>query len=239
MGPGRRPVTRSRGVATGGHSHRTVMRHAMPNLERFTLGERRIVTRCRTPGATQRWIRSLPYNWERRERTLRSFRGVASSRTAHCLEAALAAATVLECHGYPPLLLDLESQDLLDHVVFVYRRNGRWGAVAGSRDVGLAGRRPVFRSVRALAMSYYEPYIDRTARIVSFGVADLRNLDPYNWRVSPRNVWKVERFLIEMPHQHLPTDDARYRTLRSRYCEFARSHDPRETPFTRGRRNWS
>jgi hypothetical protein len=210
----------------------------MLNVERFTIGERRIVTRYRTPAGVQRWIRSLPYNWERHGLTLRSFRGVVRSRVAHCLEAALAAATVLECHRYPPLLLDLESQDLLDHVVFAYRRNGRWGAVAASRDVGLAGRKPVFRSVRALAMSYYEPYIDHNARIVSFGLADLRNLDPYNWRLSPRNVWKVERFLIEIPHQTLDTGDVRYRQLHARYCEFARSHDPRDTPFKRGHRHW-
>ena len=42
-----------------------------------------------------------------------------------------------------------------DHVVFVYRQNGRWGTVARSRDPGLHGRKPVFRSLRHVAQSYF------------------------------------------------------------------------------------
>ena len=96
--------------------------------DKLTAAERSVVTQRRTPATVQQWIRGVRYNWERSGPTLRSFRGVVRHRAAHCLEAALAAATVLEFHGYPPLLLDLESQDLLDHVVFVYREDGRWGA---------------------------------------------------------------------------------------------------------------
>ncbi len=210
----------------------------MPTARRLTTAERRVVDSRRTPRAVQRWIRSLAYNWEECGPTLRSFRGVVRQRAAHCLEAALAAAAILEHHGYPPLLLDLESQDRLDHVVFAFRSNGRWGAVAASRDIGLWGRRPTFRSVRALAMSYYDPYIDLTGRIVTYGLADLRQLEPYDWRLSERNVWKVERFLIQLRHAPLDTDDARYIRLRERYREFVRSHDPRDTPFTRGKRHW-
>jgi hypothetical protein len=99
----------------------------------------------------------------------------------------------MEQHGVPPLLLDMESQDLLDHVVFAFRHNGRWGSVGGSRDIGLWGRRPAFRSVRALATSYYEPYIDLGARIEAYALVDLRQLDPYDWKFSVRNVWRVER----------------------------------------------
>ena len=43
--------------------------------------------------------------------TLRSFRGVVRHQTAHCLEAALAAAVILEQHGFPPLVLSFESID--------------------------------------------------------------------------------------------------------------------------------
>ena len=73
--------------------------------------------------------------------TLRSFRGVVRTGTAHCLEAALFAAVVLEQHRYPPLVLSFESIDLLDHVIFVYRNADRMGSVARSRDPGLHGRR--------------------------------------------------------------------------------------------------
>jgi hypothetical protein len=197
-----------------------------------------VIARCRSPEAVQQWIHSLPYNWERSGPTMRSFRGVVRHRTAHCLEAALAAAVVLEQRGFPPLVLDFESQDKLDHVVCVFRRGDRWGAVGASRDVGLAGRRPVFRSLEALARSYYEPYIDLEARIRAFALADLRSLGRYDWRLSERNVWKVERFLCALPHRPLQTDHGRYIRLRERYREYARDNDPRGTPFTRGSQHW-
>lgn len=207
-------------------------------MTRLTRRERQIVERCRTPRRVQQWLRSLAYNWERGGRTLRSFRGVVRTRSAHCLEAAIAAAAVLEFHGYPPLLLDLESDDRLDHVVFAFRHQGRWGAVGGSRDEGLWGRRPVFRSVEALARSYYEPYVDLTGRITAFALADLRCLGGYDWRLSRRNVWKVERLLLELPHRPLVTSNRRYIRLRTQFERFTMQHDPRRTPFTRGRRCW-
>lgn len=197
-----------------------------------------MIDRYRTPQSVQRWLHSLPYNHEPDGSTMRSFRGVVRHNTAHCLESALAAATVLEQHGFPPLLLDLESQDELDHVVFAFRHRGRWGAVGGSRDEGLAGRKPVFRTANALARSYYEPYIDLNARILAFLVVDLRHLDPYDWRFSEHNVWKVERYLREIEHRPIRTDDRRYIRLRERYREYIRDNDPRGTPFTRGHQHW-
>ena len=76
----------------------------------FTPRERRIITRLRTPALVQRYLNDLPYNTEPPpgRATLRSFRGVVRHHTAHCLEAALAAAVILEQHGYPPLVLSFE-----------------------------------------------------------------------------------------------------------------------------------
>ena len=95
----------------------------------FTRAERRLIARLKTPAQVQRWLNALPYNTEPPpgRATLRSARGVVRHQTAHCLEAALAAAVILEQHGYPPLVLSFESVDELDHVIFVYRRAGRWG----------------------------------------------------------------------------------------------------------------
>ena len=96
----------------------------------FTARERRLVERLRTPAAVQRYLNELPYNQEPHGRaTLRSFRGVVREGCAHCLEAALFATVVLEAHGYAPLVLSFESIDDLDHVIFVYRRGGRWRSV--------------------------------------------------------------------------------------------------------------
>src|SRR5687768_16665964 len=112
---------------------------AAPTLA-LTAAERRVIARLRTPAAVQAWLNDLPYNTEIGGETLRSFRGVVRHGTAHCLEAALAAAVILEQHHYPPLVLSFESIDLLDHVIFVYRTSTGWGSVARSRDPGLHGR---------------------------------------------------------------------------------------------------
>src|SRR5688500_11168030 len=126
-------------------------------------GERRLIARLRTPLLVQQYLNALPYNQEPHGRaTLRSFRGVVRHGSAHCLEAALFAACVLEQHAYAPLLLSFESIDELDHVIFVYRQRGLWGSVARSRDPGLHGRLPVFATPRALALSYVDPYVDYT-----------------------------------------------------------------------------
>jgi hypothetical protein len=189
----------------------------------------------------QRFLNALPYNTEPPpgRATLRSFRGVVRHHTAHCLEAALTAATILEQHGYPPLVLSFESVDELDHVLFVYRKNGRWGSVARSRDPGLHGRKPVFRSARALALSYVDPYVDFTGRVKGYAVVNLRTLGSYDWRVSTRNVWKVERVLLDTPHRAIQTSDARYRRLLAKYRAFrARFPDLKPLDY-RGRETWT
>jgi hypothetical protein len=212
-----------------------------PALSLFTPRERRLIRRLRTPELVQAFLNSLPYNLEPPpgRATLRSFRGVVRHKTAHCLEAALAAACILEQHGYPPLVLSFESIDELDHVVFVYRRNGRWGSVARSRDPGLHGRRPLFASARALALSYFDPYIDLTGGITAYVVVDLRELGEYDWRVSPKNIWKVDRFLLDSPHRPLPYPRARANWLRARYRAFKRQFPDRKPIYYRGRDRWT
>jgi hypothetical protein len=84
-----------------------------PPLDAFTPAERRLVRRLGTPAAVQAFLNALPYNTEPPPdpATLRTFRGVVAHHTAHCLEAALTAAVVLEQHGYRPIVMSLESID--------------------------------------------------------------------------------------------------------------------------------
>ena len=189
----------------------------------------------------QRYLNDLPYNQEPHGRaTLRSFRSVLRAGCAHCLEAALFAAVVLEAHGYPPLVLSFESIDELDHVIFVYRHAGRWGSIARSRDPGLHGRRAVFATPRALALSYFDPYIDFTGRITGYAVVNLaRVMGRYDWRLSERNVWKVERVLLDYPHRRIESSDERVAALRKRYREFRANHPGRKPVFYRDRDRWT
>jgi hypothetical protein len=206
----------------------------------FTAAERRVIRRLTTPARVQAFLNALPYNTEPPPdpATLRTFRGVVRTHTAHCLEAALFTAVVMEQHGLPPLVMSLESIDGLDHVLFVYRRRGRWGSVARSRDPGLHGRRPVFRTLRELALTYVDPYIDKTGCVKAYGAVDLRVLDPYDWRLSDGNVWKVERLLFEIPHRPIRVSRARVSRLRRRYFAFLEAHGGRK-PVYYDRRTWT
>ena len=123
-------------------------------LMKLSAAERRIIANLRSPNAVQEWLNALPYNRELKGDTMRGFRGVVRTGTAHCLEAVLFTATVLEQHGYPPLMLGFESIDLLDHVIFIFKGPKGWGSVARSRDPGLHGRKPVFRTPRGKPHPY-------------------------------------------------------------------------------------
>lgn len=208
---------------------------------RFTARERRLIASLNTPRGVQRYLNDLPYNEEPGGRaTLRSFRGVVRHGCAHCLEAALFAAVVLEQHRYPPLLLSFESIDELDHVLFVYRTPAGWGSIARSRDPGLHGRKPVFASPRALALSYFDPYVDFTGRITGYVVVDIAALmGEYDWRLAETNVWKVERVLLDHPHHRIASSDRRVARLRARYRAFRRAHPGRKPLFYRGRERWA
>jgi hypothetical protein len=212
-----------------------------PPLSAFTPAERRLVRRLRSPSLVQRYFNALPYNTEPPPGgpTLRSFRGIVRTGTAHCLEAAVASAVILEQHGYPPLVLSFESIDELDHVIFVYRRSSRWGSVARSRDPGLHGRRPMFRTARDLALSYVEPYVDFTGRLTGYAVVDLRQLRDYDWRLSDTNIWKVERLLLGYPHRPIRSSDRRIDALRKRYFAFRRQFPGRKPIDYRGSRKWT
>ncbi|MBI3810276.1 MAG: hypothetical protein HY284_07450 [Nitrospirae bacterium] len=214
---------------TGRHllaTRRVGRAESIPPQSAFTRKEWAVIQAHRTPRRVQNFLDNLPYNWEKPKETLRSFRGVIAKGTAHCLEAAITAAVILEQHGYPPLMLSLESVDKLDHVLYIFRQNGRWGAVARSREAGLHGRKPVFRSVRELVLTYVEPYVDYTGRLCGYGVGTLWDLGDYDWRFSRKNVWRVEQYLLKMPHKKYCMSDRRYRQVLRRFTAF-RATDPK------------
>jgi hypothetical protein len=217
------------------------MATAPPPRSLFTPAERRLIERLRSPELVQRFLNDLPYNGEPPPGgpTLRSFRQVVRHGTVHCLEAALSAAVVMEQHGHPPLVLSFESVDELDHVLFVYRESTGWGSIGRSRDPGLHGRRPVFTSLRALALSYVDPYVDRTGCITGYAVVNLGILGRYDWRLSAKNVWLAERRLLEHPHVPLRISPKRIERLRSKYLAFVKKYPSLKPVDYRGRERWT
>jgi hypothetical protein len=209
-----------------------------PPRQEFTTKEWKLIQRLNTPAKVQRWLTEMPYNWERNGGTMRSFREVVKLNTAHCLEACVSAAVILEQHGYPPLLLDIESTDLLDHVIFVFQQRGKWGSIARSRDIGLHGRKPVFRTIRDLVWSYFDPYVDMTGRIKGYGLTILYELGNYDWRFNAKNMHKIEDHLRAIPHKKLKSSDRRYERWHERYKVYKKRFPDRSPSYYPTRHQW-
>src|ERR1700733_3030649 len=124
---------------------------------------RRLV-RLETPARIQSFINRLPANFEPNGDTCLSAAEALRQRRAHCIEAAFIAACALWMNGFPPLLLDFQARGDNDHVVAVFRQFGCWGAISKSNHLWLRWRNPVYRSLRELAMSYFNEYVAKGRR---------------------------------------------------------------------------
>lgn len=171
----------------------------------FTPAELRKLRSLKDPNGIQRFLDDLPYHLAD---TAWSPRRVLRENTAHCLEGAIFAAAALRVNGFPPLLLDLEAERDTDHVLAIYNVRGRWGAVAQSNYTGCRFREPVYRSLRELAMSYFNIYFnlrgERTLRRYSRPV-NLARFDDRHWMTTEEPTWFIAEYLCEIPHMSLLT----------------------------------
>ena len=172
----------------------------------FTAPERAVFRRLSTPEKIQRYLDDLSYDKEPRGPRCRSPRMVMRDYTAHCMSGALMGAAALRMIGHPALLLDLEAVRDDDHVLAVFRQRGHWGAVAKSNYSGLRFREPVYRTLRELAMSYFEHYYnlrrEKTLRNYSRPV-NLARFDPIGWITSEEDVWAIPEYLTTIRHTRL------------------------------------
>ena len=171
----------------------------------FTRSELRKWRSLKTPYGIQRLLDDMPYHLED---TAWSPRRVLRENTSHCYEGALFAAAALRMNGYPPLIWDLEAEHDTDHVIAIYKVDGCWGAVAKSNFTGCRFREPVYRTLRELAMSYFNIYHnlrgERTLRTFSRPV-EMKRFDHLNWMTTEKPVWFVAEYLLKIPHTKLLT----------------------------------
>ena len=168
--------------------------------------ELRTLRSLNSPVKIQKFIDGLAYQYAD---TAGSPRRVLRERRGHCLEGALLAAAALRVNGRQPLVMDLESVRDDDHVVALYRERGLWGGIAKSNYAGLRFRAPVYRTLRELALSYFEHYYnlrgERTLRAYSVAV-DLSRLDARHWMTDEEEVWSVPELLIAARHYPIVPD---------------------------------
>src|SRR6185503_13976762 len=172
----------------------------------LTRQELSILKRLNKPEKIQRYIdEDISYNKEKDGETCRSPRRVLRDMTGHCFEGGLLAVAALRVNGHPPLVVDFEADRTKDddHILAVFKQNGGWGAIGKSNYAGLRFREPVYRTLRELAMSYFEHYYnlqgEKTLRGFSRPV-NLARFDAINWMTAEEDVWEIPEYLTTIPH---------------------------------------
>ncbi len=171
----------------------------------FTPAEVRRLRSLKSPHGIQEFLDAQPYHLAD---TAWSPRRVLQENTSHCLEGALFGAAALRVNGYPPLIIDLEAEHDTDHVIAAYRQRGHWGAIAKSNYTGCRYREPVYRTLRELALSYFDVYFnmrrERTLRTFSKPV-NLTRFDTRNWMTTDEPLWFIAEYLFTIRHFPLLT----------------------------------
>ncbi len=158
-----------------------------------------------SPVKIQEFLDSVPYNTTKR--TLSPLL-VLKERMAHCMDGGLLAASALRRLGYPPLIVDLSAENDDDHIIAVFREGKCWGAIAKSNTTVLRFREPVYRSLRELAMSYFEMYYnlngDKSLRSYSRTI-DLSRFDNMNWETTEDDLEFIGDYTYTVRHYPLLT----------------------------------
>jgi hypothetical protein len=156
-------------------------------------------------------------NWEKGGETLYSPKNVLAHKKAHCFEGALLAAAALWIHGEPPRIMNLSARmgrGDVDHVVALYRRGGRWGAVSKTNHASIRFRDPAYKTLRELALSYFHEWFlnstgEKTLECYSRPL-DLSRKGAY-WVAAEDDLWEFDEALSVATHYDLiPKGNWRY-----------------------------
>ncbi|MEK6932917.1 MAG: transglutaminase-like domain-containing protein [Nanoarchaeota archaeon] len=179
----------------------------------FTQKELKVINQLDNPKKVREFLlKEVVYDFNKRKETNRSFRRVLRDRKAHCLEGTLFTAAVLMQHGYTPLMISIEARDI-DHNIFAYKEDGKFGSVAISRDENLRGRETKFRTIKDLVMSYYPYYWNYWTKdhedLTLRGYAKVNlGIFKQDWITNEEDLDFIEDYLWEMKYRRLfPKND--------------------------------
>jgi hypothetical protein len=135
----------------------------------------------------------------------------------HCIEGAFLAAAALWIRGEPPLIMNLsarEGRGDVDHVVALYKRAGRWGAISKTNHATIRFRDPVYRTLRELALSYFhEWFLNTTGEKTLECYSRPLNLERLGsaWLTAEEDLWPIADRLGALPHTFfIPKGSWRY-----------------------------
>jgi len=192
------------------------MKRLLLTQSKLSVEDYKTLANLTTPIKIQDYLDQIPMNWEKSGDTHMSPQRVLKERNAHCIEGALLAATALWIAGEQPLIMNLSSRmgkGDVDHVVTLYRRGGRYGAISKTNHAGLRFRDPVYRTTRELVLSYFNEWFlstgEKTLECYSKPL-DMRRFGN-EWITREKDLWDIADALSVLPHYYfVPKENWRY-----------------------------
>lgn len=171
----------------------------------LTKEEYKILKKLKTPAKIQDFLNTFEINFEKEENTCNSPKNVLEKKMCQCAEGAIFAALALRINGYPPLIVDMTANEKdFDHVIAVFKKDGKWGAISKTNHAVLRYREPVYNSIRELVMSYFHEYFmnsngKKTLRSFTLPL-NLSKFDKKGWVTEEKDVYYILDHIIEMKH---------------------------------------
>ena len=170
----------------------------------LTKEEKNLFKKLDTPAKIQDFLNSIPINFEKNGDTCFSPMRVLKENTCHCIEGAILAAMILRFHKQKPLILDLTSSVKdFDHVITLFKKHGKWGAITKTNHAVLRYREPVYSTIRELVLSFFHEYFDddgkKNLRSYSHPV-NLAQFDKLGWMSTLDEIWYIPEHLVEIKH---------------------------------------
>jgi hypothetical protein len=170
----------------------------------FTKKELKFLKSLNTPKKIQDFLNKLEINFDYRKDTCISPINVLRKRKCHCIEGAIFATFCLKLNGYKPLIVDLEAtEEDFDHVIAVFKENGKWGSISKTNHAVLRYREPVYNSIRELIMSFFHEYFTdkgtKTLRAYSRPI-NLSKFDNKKWETDKENLWYIAEYIANAKH---------------------------------------
>lgn len=170
----------------------------------FTEKELKLLKDLNTPRKIQDFLDKLEINFDYRKDTCMSPINVLRKRKCHCIEGAFFAALCLKLNGFKPLVVDLETtKEDFDHVIAVFKENGKWGSISKTNHAVLRYREPVYNNIRELVMSFFHEYFTdkgiKTLRSYSKPI-NLSKFDKKKWATEEKDLWYIAEHLAKAKH---------------------------------------
>ena len=176
----------------------------------FTKKEIALIKKLNTPAKVQDYLNTLEFNFEESGQTLKSPILTMRSNSAHCIEGAILGAYILSRHGFPPLILHLQTiKGDFDHVITIFKKHGYFGALSKTNHAVLRYREPVYKNIHELVLSYFHEYFLDT------GIKTLRKYSkPLNlgvfedgWEKEESDLFGIDEELDNVKHYDIAPKD--------------------------------